>query len=101
MPCSDETSLPFGPSMGEDGVRSSIGDRHLRGRWHDRETRSWPGPGVRHGWPPATHIVPLSPGESPMKKWNLLNNSKVVRATASASTIVAVAVIVGAGYKWN
>ncbi len=36
-----------------------------------------------------------------MKKWNLLNNSKVVRATASASTLVAVAVIAGAGFKWN
>ncbi len=36
-----------------------------------------------------------------MKKWNLLNNSTVVRATASASTIVAVAVIVGAGFKWT
>ncbi len=35
-----------------------------------------------------------------MNKWSIFNNSKVVRATASAGTIVAVAAIVGAGWKW-
>ncbi len=35
-----------------------------------------------------------------MNKWSVLQNSKVVRVAASASTLVAVAAIVGAGYKW-
>lgn len=42
---------------------------------------------------------PLSK-ERHMNKWNLMQNSKVVRVAASASTLVAVAAIVGAGYKW-
>jgi len=36
-----------------------------------------------------------------MDKWTIFNNSKVVRITASASTVVAVAALVGAGFKWN
>lgn len=36
-----------------------------------------------------------------MNKWTIFQNSKVVRVTASAGTIVAVAAIVGAGWKWN
>ncbi len=36
-----------------------------------------------------------------MNKWNLFQNSKVVRVTASAGTIIAVVAVVGAGYKWN
>ncbi len=35
-----------------------------------------------------------------MNKWNITQNSKVVRVAASASTLIAVAAIVGAGYKW-
>jgi hypothetical protein len=35
-----------------------------------------------------------------MKKWNILQNSTAVRVTASAGTLVAVAAIVGAGWKW-
>jgi len=35
-----------------------------------------------------------------MDKWTILSNSKVVRITASAATLVAVATIAGAGYKW-
>ena len=34
-----------------------------------------------------------------MDKWTVFS-SKVVRITASASTLVAVAAIVGAGWKW-
>jgi len=36
-----------------------------------------------------------------MNKWTIFQNSKVVRVTASAGTLVAVAAIVGAGFKWN
>ncbi len=36
-----------------------------------------------------------------MNKWSILQNSTVVRVAASTTTMVAVAVIVGAGYKWN
>ena len=35
-----------------------------------------------------------------MGKWKILQNSTVVRIGASAGTLVAVAVLVGAGYKW-
>jgi hypothetical protein len=35
-----------------------------------------------------------------MDKWTVVNNSKVVRVTASAATVVAVATVVGAGWKW-
>ncbi len=36
-----------------------------------------------------------------MNKWTILQNSKVIRITASAGTLVAVATLVGAGYKWS
>ncbi len=35
-----------------------------------------------------------------MSKWNAFKESTVVRASASTGTLVAIAVIVGAGYKW-
>lgn len=35
-----------------------------------------------------------------MDKWRITKNSTVVRITASAGTLVAVAAIVGAGWKW-
>ncbi|CAL8978204.1 hypothetical protein CELL_02769 [Cellulomonas sp. T2.31MG-18] len=35
-----------------------------------------------------------------MGKWKITQNSTVVRIAASAGTLVAVAVLVGAGYKW-
>jgi hypothetical protein len=35
-----------------------------------------------------------------MNKWRLLKNSTVVRITASTGTLIAVAALVGAGYKW-
>ncbi len=35
-----------------------------------------------------------------MNKWTVLSSSRIVRITASASTLVAVAAIVGAGWKW-
>jgi len=35
-----------------------------------------------------------------MDKWTIFSNSKVVRVAASASTLVAVAAIAGAGWKW-
>ncbi len=35
-----------------------------------------------------------------MNKWTVLTSSRIVRITASASTLVAVAAIVGAGWKW-
>jgi hypothetical protein len=35
-----------------------------------------------------------------MDKWKILSNSTAVRATAGVSTLVAVAVVVGAGWKW-
>ncbi len=36
-----------------------------------------------------------------MDKWTVFQNSRIVRITASASTLVAVATLVGAGWKWN
>jgi len=36
-----------------------------------------------------------------MGKWTVFQNSTVVRIAASAGTLVAVAAIAGAGYKWN
>ena len=36
-----------------------------------------------------------------MDKWTILTNSKTVRVAASATTLVAVATIAGAGWKWN
>ncbi|WP_061960567.1 hypothetical protein [Demequina flava] len=35
-----------------------------------------------------------------MEKWKIFSNSTVVRATAGVSTLVATAVVVGAGWKW-
>lgn len=35
-----------------------------------------------------------------MDKWRNARNSTVVRITASAGTLVAVAALVGAGWKW-
>ena len=36
-----------------------------------------------------------------MGKWTALKNSTIVKVSASAGTLVAVAVVVGAGFKWN
>ncbi len=36
-----------------------------------------------------------------MNKWSILQNSTVARVAASTTTLVAVAVIAGAGLKWN
>lgn len=36
-----------------------------------------------------------------MHKWNMIKDSAVVRVTASAGTLAAVAAVVGAGLKWN
>lgn len=36
-----------------------------------------------------------------MDKWRIVKNSTIIRITASASTLVAVAALVGAGWKWN
>lgn len=35
-----------------------------------------------------------------MDKWRTAKNSTIVRISASAATLVAVAATVGAGYKW-
>ena len=35
-----------------------------------------------------------------MDKWTILSNSKVVRVAASSTTLIAVAAIAGAGWKW-
>lgn len=35
-----------------------------------------------------------------MDKWTIFQSSKVVRIAASAGTLVAVAAIAGAGFKW-
>jgi hypothetical protein len=36
-----------------------------------------------------------------MQKWNAFQKSTVVRIVASAGTVVALAAIVGAGWKWG
>ena len=35
-----------------------------------------------------------------MDKWRMMGNSTIVRITVSAGTLVAVAALVGAGFKW-
>jgi hypothetical protein len=35
-----------------------------------------------------------------MDKWRILKNSTIVRCVASAGTLVAVAALAGAGWKW-
>jgi hypothetical protein len=35
-----------------------------------------------------------------MNKWTVFQNNTVVRVAVSASTLVAVAALVGAGWKW-
>lgn len=42
-----------------------------------------------------------APKENNMGKWTALKNSTIVKVSASAGTLVAVAVVVGAGFKWN
>ncbi len=42
----------------------------------------------------------LEQREYSMNKWNAFKNNTVVRVSASAGTLVAVAVIAGAGFKW-
>ncbi len=36
-----------------------------------------------------------------MNKWSIFQNSTAVRVAASTTTVVAVAVLVGAGFKWG
>jgi hypothetical protein len=36
-----------------------------------------------------------------MDKWTIVKDSKIVRIAASSSTLIAVAAVVGAGFKWN
>ena len=36
-----------------------------------------------------------------MQKWNAFQKSTVVRVVASSGTVIALAAIVGAGFKWN
>lgn len=36
-----------------------------------------------------------------MNKWKMFKDSKVTQVTVSAGTIVALAAIVGAGWKWG
>ncbi len=36
-----------------------------------------------------------------MDKWTFNSSSKIARIAVSASTLVAVAAVVGAGWKWN
>ncbi len=35
-----------------------------------------------------------------MSKWNAFKNNAIVKVSASAGTLVAVAAIAGAGWKW-
>ena len=35
-----------------------------------------------------------------MDKWRSVKNSTIIRVTASASTLVALAALAGAGFKW-
>ncbi len=36
-----------------------------------------------------------------MNKWTAFKNNAIVKVSAGAGTLVAVAVVVGAGYKWT
>ncbi len=36
-----------------------------------------------------------------MNKWKIAQNSLTVRVAASATTVVAIAAVVGAGWKWG
>ena len=35
-----------------------------------------------------------------MNKWKMFKDSKVTQVTASVGTVIAIAAIVGAGWKW-
>ncbi|BDO42186.1 hypothetical protein CELD12_16760 [Cellulomonas sp. NTE-D12] len=72
-----------------------------------RRTTRVPTAGTLHVTPPVGTAGGLRPqASSPaerdrhMGKWKITQNSTVVRIAASAGTLVAVAVLVGAGYKW-
>ena len=41
------------------------------------------------------------PKENTVSKWTAFKSSTIVKVSASAGTLVAVAVVVGAGFKWN
>ena len=62
-----------------------------------------PGTWVLREW--QGRLLPQTPshvrGERSMDKWRILKNNMIVRYATSASTLVAVAVLVGAGNKWN
>ncbi len=45
-------------------------------------------------------LVPHSE-EDIMDKWKIVADSKIARVGASAATLIAVAAVVGAGWKWN
>lgn len=36
-----------------------------------------------------------------MDKWTIFQSSRIVRITASAGTVIALAALVGAGFKWD
>lgn len=36
-----------------------------------------------------------------MHKWNMFKDSTVVKVSVSAGTLVAIATVVGAGWKWG
>lgn len=72
-----------------------------------RRTTRVPTAGTLHVTPPVGTAGGLRPQasspaerDSHMGKWKITQNSTVVRIAASAGTLVAVAVLVGAGYKW-
>lgn len=39
--------------------------------------------------------------EDIMDKWKIIADTKIARVGASAATLIAVAAVVGAGWKWN
>ena len=69
---------------------------------HERRAHSSPPAlGGRRGAGAATAARCRSPDEElDMDKWRILQNSTVVRGSASAATLVAAAALVGAGWKW-
>jgi len=55
---------------------------------------------VRNAWAGGLADAVPQREKTIMDKWTIFTNSKTVRIAASASTVVAVATIAGAGWKW-
>ena len=86
--------------MVHDELRPSFGGRHHRGQRSGYRSAGCPDVLVAPGSHAVRRLRPSARGEI-MQKWNAFQKSAAVRIVASAGTVVALAAIVGAGWKWG